>query len=400
MLCTESQTFIKLEIDRAPSDIQQQRFKCGEIARDLFGSIWFTCNQCNLPEFSEINEFTAHITVHLEEVVKPEPSQTDDRKTNGFDYADDECDANLNEQQWEQDGDSPIVPQPEIVLVNPSALSTTKRAEHSHDEVDHQVQIKRIRQSTDDDAGGKSTATAADSFEYHQTQKIIDHIEHFRQKRKRKPRPLVRKDMICDYCNVVVGQRRIDVVDHMWTVHTYGIACPTCNRHFKAACNMRSHLRTHSGICPYECKICGTRYSQSMTLTVHMRRHKKEKLCLCSDCGQSFYSNSILSAHWKRVHGTVASGDEPPTLHYCSICGRGYGTGDKLKCHTKKVHGERTYVCDICSMNFKSRSSLVQHMQLHSGGKQYECRYCGLAFAQLAGRRCHEKRQHEKTLVA
>lgn len=394
MLTTEappSYTIIKLEMEKPMMDeANHQRTKCGEITRDIFGSIWFTCNECNFVEFSEIHEFTAHITIHFEDI-----------KSEGCE--DDSTFAAVADPPHQHQEDSIVKPELVVIPSSPSSSSLPTAADKWMQVLDP-VRVKRLKKIVDkitkEEGHPIENDDVVDSLEEHQPMpNVVQQQQPTKQRRRRraptKPTTAMTK-MFCDYCNEFAGYRRSEVLDHMWTAHSYGFACPQCDRHFRISCNMRSHLRTHSGQRPYECKICGSRYAQSMTLKVHIRKHNNEKTCLCFECGQTFYSKSSLSAHWKRAHTAT---DGPPSLHYCSICGRGYGNEDKLKSHVRKVHGARTMECDICSTSFKNRSTLIQHMQLHSGGKSFECRYCGVGFAQSAGRRCHEKRQHEQTLV-
>ncbi|KAK7025956.1 hypothetical protein SK128_023823 [Halocaridina rubra] len=162
--------------------------------------------------------------------------------------------------------------------------------------------------------------------------------------------------------------------------------CEECGASFASTCNLRSHMRIHSGVRPHECEVCGKAFLQSSNLKAHKRVHTGERPYQCSECGQTFSRSSHLVGH-KRTH----TGERP---YICGICGEAFYTSSQLRNHVRRHTGEKPYVCKHCGETFSQNVELKVHIRYHTGERPFKCLECDLSYISARELKAHRKGSH------
>ncbi|XP_054998455.1 zinc finger protein 786 [Sorex araneus] len=157
--------------------------------------------------------------------------------------------------------------------------------------------------------------------------------------------------------------------------------CGECGRGFRRQCQLREHLRVHSGERPFRCAQCAKSFHLKGILTEHVRTHGPRPFP-CAQCGLAFTRRSKLAEHL-RVH----SGERP---FACPDCERSFRLKAQLLSHRRLHTGERPFPCPDCGRRYCSRATLRAHQRLHLGPPAFTCA-CGKAFAKRSKLAEHER---------
>lgn len=104
-------------------------------------------------------------------------------------------------------------------------------------------------------------------------------------------------DHTCPLCGTdCVSLERAN--EHLRDEHT-GLACNCrhCGHGFREWCDLRRHVRIHTGERPFVCARCGAAFTQSSTLRSHAAKHMAVKPFPCADCGRTYTRSAYLKTH-------------------------------------------------------------------------------------------------------
>ncbi|KAI5097411.1 transcription factor E4F1, partial [Silurus meridionalis] len=77
--------------------------------------------------------------------------------------------------------------------------------------------------------------------------------------------------------------------------------CHICEKTFKSANILRTHLTIHTDKKDFKCELCETAFRTKGSLIRHNRRHTDERPYQCNQCGLSFRESGALTRHLKSL---------------------------------------------------------------------------------------------------
>lgn len=189
-------------------------------------------------------------------------------------------------------------------------------------------------------------------------------------------------------------------------------ACDQCGRVFKQRTTLNSHVLTHSGERPLECRVagCDKRFTQHSTRLFHERTHSDEMAHMCHVCGRRFKHPVGVYLHMSvhtgrrphccsscpmtfrrscdlRRHSLVHSEERPFSCTHCQKCFRAKKTLDR---HVLSLHSDEIpWRCSVCDKGFKSSGNLRVHLRVHSGDQPYACVVCDRRFSYNSSLKSH-----------
>lgn len=96
---------------------------------------------------------------------------------------------------------------------------------------------------------------------------------------------------------------------NLWFSPSYRFRCTFCEHKTSSRSRCREHVRTHTGVKPYQCELCGRCFNKRECRDNHVRsRHTLEKPYNCNLCPKSYSSSAALAVHRKACrmkHGLI-----------------------------------------------------------------------------------------------
>ena len=210
------------------------------------------------------------------------------------------------------------------------------------------------------------------------------------------------------------------------------ILCVTCDKSFPSSCDLRLHVRTHTGERPFSCSVCNKRFSSlssfcerhyhsGPSLLCHLGSHHvqhddqgklKSEILVCKELNQAaavpmenaengcsssvseevavcFICSKSLNRKSQATHYRKHTGDTDDVQHRCTTCNKSFSSLKVLKVHVMSHTGEKPYRCSVCDKGFCNSGYRDVHLRMHTDEKPYMCTICGRQFAVRSSMRRH-----------
>ncbi|MCQ2819719.1 MAG: hypothetical protein MJ252_20835 [archaeon] len=133
-----------------------------------------------------------------------------------------------------------------------------------------------------------------------------------------------------------------------------------CNKAYSLEKRLEIHLRTHSGIKPFECDICGKTFNEKGNLKTHRQFHETERQFKCQICDKTYKTKAHLKDHYNVEHLKTKN-------FTCSLCNKAFGRKSSLQSHLKIHSGTKPFKCLVegCEKTFAIKGNMIAHYKRH-----------------------------------
>ncbi|XP_071111117.1 uncharacterized protein [Haliotis cracherodii] len=233
------------------------------------------------------------------------------------------------------------------------------------------------------------------------------------------------------------------------------LLCVFCDRKFSILSRLIIHVRTHTGIKPYQCDMCEKKFSLPYTLKGHLKKvhdgqnqesqykslrtgtsHPRQDNTntplsnqhQCKICQRVFALPSSLKIHMSKKHvvsfkiGSVSSTSSKQNIakkfphgsassainndhkltsnerrYPCTFCKKFYPRMEDVLKHyvsCSESSGKGPYLCPLCNKPEVTPSMLYSHFQKHSPEKQFKCRISTCSYKRKGDMAYHMRKLH------
>lgn len=210
---------------------------------------------------------------------------------------------------------------------------------------------------------------------------------------------LEKKRLYCESCVDYSTTQRNRLLNHMLLNHSNAgdketlrkpHCCDICGIRMSELCNLKAHMRYHTGDRPYPCLAddCKRRFFTTSERKIHMRVHLGEKPFQCDQCSYASNTRNYLTKH-QVTHSDYRK-------YRCEECGKSFKTLRTYKNHRLTHSNVMQFHCDVCGKSFQRMDAFKVHQNIHTDHRPYKCGICERGFHSSAARISHTKGVHNK----